>query len=148
MFRIPAGLRLGVVVAGHVVFGVDMAGQNVYPPPPNLNYDDLDAVRHFANGQSIGAKAFVMAAFIAGAFAGNLAAGWVIGPGKRFWTMLPSLLVAGGVLAMNNMIPHASWFVATGVVGTLVLGWAGAGLGERLRQPFLPKHPGWKGGTR
>jgi hypothetical protein len=148
MFRIPAGLALGVVVAGLVVFGVDMAGQNVYPPPPNLNYDDLDAVRHFANGQSIGAKAFVMAAFIAGAFAGNLAAGWVIGPGKRFWTMVPALLVAGAAFAAHQMVPRPMWMVAICVGGALVLGWAGAGLGERLPQPFPPKHPGWKGGTR
>jgi hypothetical protein len=148
MFRIPAGLALGAIVASAVVLGVDAAGHTVYPYPPNLDFDDMDAVRHFVAGQSFGAQAFVLASFFAGGFAGNLAAGWVIGPGKRFWTMLPSLLVAGGVLAMNNMIPHASWFVATGVVGTLVLGWAGAGLGERLRQPFLPKHPGWKGGTR
>lgn len=148
MFRIPAGLALGALVASLAVFGVDMVGHGVYPFPPDLDFDDMDAVRHFVNGQSFGARAFVLAAFYAGAFAGNLAAGWVIGPGRRFWTMLPAVLVAGGVWAMHGMIPHPMWMVYGGIAGSLVLGWAGAGLGERLRQPFPPKTPAWRGGSR
>lgn len=148
MFRTLAGLALGVVVASTVVYGVDFLGHVVYPLPADLNYDDMDAVRRFVNSQSMGARAFVLAAFLAGGFAGSFAAGWVTGPGHPVATMLPAVLVAVGVLAMHRMAPHPLWMVAIGVGGALVLGWAGAGLGGRLRQPFLPKPAAWKGGSR
>ena len=148
MFRTLAGIALGIVVAGVVVYAVDMLGHSVYPLPADLNYDDMDAVRQFVNGQSAGAKAFVLAAFLAGGFAGSFAAGWFMGPGHPVATMLPALLVAGGVWAMHQMAPHPLWMVAAGIGGAIVLGWAGAGLGGRLRQPFLPKPTAWKGGTR
>ena len=148
MFRTLAGIALGVIVASAVVYGVDTIGQGMYPPPAGLDYDDADALRHFVNGQPLGAKAFVVAAFLAGAFLGGLAAGWVIGPGHPIATMLPALLVAGGVWAAHTMAPRPMLMVWIGIGGALVLGWAGAGLGGRLRQPFLPKTPAWKGGTR
>lgn len=148
MFRTLAGIALGVVVASTVVYAVDMLGHVYYPVPAGLDYDDLDAVRRFVNGQSLGAKAFVLAAFLAGGFAGSLAAGWMIGPGHPVATMIPALLVAVGVVAMHRMAPHPLWMVMVGVGGAIVLGWAGAGLGGRLRQPFLPKPGAWKGGSR
>jgi hypothetical protein len=106
MIRTLAGIALGVVVASTVVYAVDMLGHSFYPLPPDLNYDDVDAVRRFVNGQSIGAMAFVLAAFLAGGFAGSFAAGWMTGPGHPFATMVPALLVAVGVLAMHRMAPH------------------------------------------
>jgi hypothetical protein len=148
MFRILAGLVVGIFVASAVVFAVDALGHVYFPYPANFNFDDVDAVRHFVNGQSLGAKAFVLAAFLAGGFAGSLATGWVTGPGHHFAAMVPALLVAGGVWAMHRMAPHPMWMVAIGIVGTLVVGWAGQGLGGRLRQPFLPRTPAWKGGSR
>ena len=148
MFRILAGLVVGMFVAGAVLYAVDSLGHVYYPLPVDVNYDDIDAVRRFVNGQSIGAHAFVIASFIAAGFAGGLAAGWVIGPGHPFATMVPALLVASSVVAMHRMAPHPMWTVVVALGGTLVLGWAGAGLGGRLRQPFLPKPPAWKGGSR
>lgn len=148
MFRTLAGIALGILVASLVVYGLDTLGHVFYPLPADLDYDDLDAVRHFVNGQPVAAKAFVFAAFIAGAFAGGLAAGWVIGPGHAVATMVPALLVAGGVWTMHRMAPHPLWMVAIGIGGTIVLGWAGSGLGGRLRQPFLSKPAAWKGGSR
>jgi hypothetical protein len=148
MFRTLAGIALGVLVASVVVYGVDTLGHVFHPLPADLNYDDIDAVRHFVNGQPFAAKAFVIAAFLAGAFAGGLAAGWMIGPGHPVATMMPALLVAGGVWAMHRMAPHPLLMVAVGIGGSIVLGWAGAGLGGRLRQPFMPKPAAWRGGSR
>ena len=148
MIRTLAGIALGILAASVVVYGVDALGHVFHPLPDNLNYDDVDAVRKFVNGQSLAAKSFVIAAFLAGAFAGGLAAGWMAGPGHPVATMVPALLVAGGVWAMHRMAPHPLWMVAIAIGGSLVLGWAGAGLGGRLRQPFLPKSAAWKGGSR
>ena len=148
MLRTLAGLALGVLVASAVVYGVDMVGHTVYPFPADLDFDDMDAVRKFVNGQTLGAKAMVLAAFLAGGFAGSFAAGWMTGPGHPVATLVPALLVAVGVLAMHQMVPHPTWMIVLGVGGVLLLGWAGAGLGGRLRQPFLPKPTAWKGGSR
>jgi hypothetical protein len=148
MLRTLSGIALGILVASVVVYGVDTLGHVFYPLPDNFNYDDTDAVRRFVNGQSLAAQAFVIAAFLAGAFFGGLAAGWMTGPGHPVATMIPAVLVAGGVWAMHRMAPHPLWMVALGIVGCLVLGWAGAGLGGRLRQPFLAKPTAWKGGSR
>jgi hypothetical protein len=148
MIRSLAGIAVGILVASALVFAIDQLGQSYYPPPPKLDYDDVFALRQYVNGQALGAKAFVIAAFLAGGFGGGLAAGWVIGPAHRFATMVPALLVASGVLAMHQTAPRPLWMVALALGGTLVLGWAGAGLGGRLRQPFLPKTPAWKGGSR
>jgi hypothetical protein len=148
MLRILAGAFVGLVVAGIVLSAVNLLGHHYYPLPAGMNYDDMDAVRHFVNGQPFAAMVFKLAAFVAAAFAGAFVAGWIIGPGHPLATLVPALLVASSVVAMHRMAPHPMWVVVAGVVGTLVLGWAGAGLGGRLRQPFLPKPPAWRGGSR
>jgi hypothetical protein len=148
MIRTLAGATVGLLVAGVVLSAVNLLGHQYYPLPATLNYDDLDAVRHFVNGQPLPAMAFKIAAFLAAGFSGGLAAGWIAGPGHPVATMVPALAVAGSVVAMHRMAPHPMWVVAIALGGALVLGWAGAGLGGRLRQPFLPKPAAWKGGSR
>jgi hypothetical protein len=148
MLRLLAGLLVGLLVAAAVLSAVNALGHVYYPLPADLDYDDMDAVRHFVNGQPLAALGWVLAAFLAGGFAGGFASGWVIGPAHHYAAMVPPALVASAVLAMHRMAPHPLWLVVLGVGGALVLGWTGAGIGWRLPQPFQGKAPTWRGGSR
>ena len=52
--NIAAGIA-GVVIAVALVWLIEMVGHSVYPPPPNLNFADADAMRDYTSTLPIGA---------------------------------------------------------------------------------------------
>ena len=71
--NIIAGIT-GVVIAVALVWVVEKVGHAVYPPPPDLNFADPDAMRAYIETVPLGALLFVAAAWFIGTLCGTCAA--------------------------------------------------------------------------
>ena len=126
--NIGAGIA-GVVIAGLLVWLVEMLGHTVYPPPTDLNFADPDAMRTYIDALPVGALLFVAAAWFIGTLGGTAAA-CKIGDAKP----MIFAIVVGGLMLLGTMfnlvtIPHPLWFSILGVVGIIVAAWLGMTLG-------------------
>ena len=129
--NIAAGIA-GVVIAVALVWLIEMVGHSVYPPPPNLNFADADAMRAYTSTLPIGAFLFVGGAWFAGTLCGTFAA-------CKIGTAKPIVFagVVGGLMLIATasnlvLIPHPLWFSILGIVGIIVAAWLGMTLGRGL----------------
>ena len=126
--NIAAGIA-GIAIAIAIVWLIEMVGHSVYPPPPNLNFADADAMRAYTATLPIGAFLFVGGAWFVATLCGTFAA-CKIGSAK------PVIFagVVGGIMLIATaanliMIPHPLWFSILGIVGIIVAAWLGMTLG-------------------
>lgn len=122
--NIAAGIA-GVVIAGLLVWLVEMLGHAVYPPPTGLNFADPDAMRAYIDMLPLGALLFVAAAWFIGTLGGTFAA-CKIGDAKP----MIFAIVVGGLMLVGTLfnlvtIPHPLWFSILGLVGIAVGAWLG-----------------------
>ena len=122
--NIAAGLA-GVVIAVALVWLIEMIGHSVYPPPPDLNFADPDAMRAYTSTLPIGAFLFVGGAWFVATLCGTFAA-CKIGSAK------PIIFagIVGGLMLVATasnliLIPHPLWFSILGIVGIIVAAWLG-----------------------
>ena len=122
--NIAAGVA-GILVAVGLVWMVEMVGHSVYPPPPNLDFSDTEAIRAYLSNVPLTAFLFIGGAWFIAALGGTFAA-CKIGRAKP---LIFSMVVGGFVLiaTMANlvMIPHPLWFSLTGIAGVVVGAWLG-----------------------
>lgn len=122
--NIAAGVA-GVVIAMVMVWLVEKLGHAVYPPPPDLDFADADAMRAYVETVPLGALLFVAAAWFIGTLCGTCAA-CAIGTAKP---MIFAMVVGGLMLIATIinlvMIPHPMWFSVLGVVGIMIGAWLG-----------------------
>ncbi len=122
--NIAAGVA-GVVVAFALVWVVEKVGHAVYPPPPDLNFADPDAMRAYIQTLPVGALLFVAAAWFAGAAGGTCAACAIGTASPRIFAAIVGGLVLVATVINLVMIPHPTWFAILGVAGIIVGAWLG-----------------------
>jgi hypothetical protein len=122
--NIAAGFA-GVVVAGLIVWLVEMLGHTVYPVPPELDMSDLDTLREYIAGLPTGAFAFVAAGWFLGTLGGVLTACRIGTASPMVFTMVVTGLMLFATAYNLVVIPHPLWFSITGVAGILVAAWLG-----------------------
>lgn len=117
ILRCVLGVLLGLVAMFLVIMGIEYLGHALYPPPPGLDpmrTDDLSAIMA---QQPAAALAFIVAAWVLGAFAG----GWIAARVSRRWprvaAVLVSLVVLLGVVQMIRQVPgHPQWMAILGLL--------------------------------
>ncbi len=122
--NIGAGVA-GVLIAMGLVWLVEMIGHSVYPPPPDIDFSDADAMRIYVASLPWGAYLFVGGAWFIGALGGTLAACKVGNAAPKLYAM-----VVGGFMLLATTynlvtIPHPLWFAILGIVGIIVAAWLG-----------------------
>ncbi len=130
--NILAGVA-GVVVAFAIVWFVEMVGHNVYPPPPDLNFADKDAMREYVATLPFGAFVFVGAAWFLGTLGGTLVASKFGQAQARTYAMVIGGLVLLATAANLVMIPHPIGFSIPAVAGIVVAAWLGMKIGAGLQ---------------
>jgi len=115
------GVIAGVVVAFLCVFGVEMIGHSLYPPPAGLDLDNPADQARVMEAMPSAAKAMVLAAWFVGALAGAWTANRIAGRGLAGW-IVALLVIAAGIATMV-MIPHPAWMWAGGVLLPLLAAW-------------------------
>ena len=100
-----------------VIMGIEYLGHTVYPPPPGLDpmvTQDLSAIMA---AQPLAALAFVVLAWVAGAFAGGWVAARISRSHPRAAAVIVALMVMAGVVAMIVQLPdHPRWMAALGLL--------------------------------
>ena len=130
--NIAAGIA-GTLVAVGLVWIIEIAGHTVYPPPPDLDFSDTEAVRLYMSGLPLGAFLFVGCAWFIGTLGGTMAACYVGNAAPRVFAIVVGalMLVATGVNLV--LIPHPVWFSITGFAGIVLAAWLGMSLSNRAK---------------
>ena len=132
MGRAILGVLAGLATMFVVIMGIEYVGHMVYPPPLGLNpmvTEDLSAIMAV---QPVAAKAFVVVAWVVGAFAGGWVAAKISRSYPRAAAVIVALMVVLGVVGMILQLPgHPRWMAALG----LLLPIPAALLGARLVRP-------------
>ena len=132
--NILAGI-VGVVLAGSIVMIVEMIGHTVNPPPPDLDFKDVDAMRTYVATLPAAAFLWVIAAWALGSFGGTLAA-CRIGNAKplTYASVIGGLILAGTAYNLVT-IPHPLWVAILGIIGIVAGAWLGMQLGSTRSEP-------------
>ena len=120
----------GIIIAGLLVWLVEMLGHAVYPPPTDLNFADADAMRAYVDTVPVGALLFVGAAWFVGTLGGTLAACKLGGFKPAIYALVVGGLMLVATAANLIMIPHPLWFSVLGVIGIVAAAWLGMTLGS------------------
>lgn len=130
---------VAVVVGGITVGIVEIPGYFIHPPPPGLNFSDMEAMKAHAAKAPPLAMALVALAWAAGPFVGTLAACLIVR--KKY---VVHGLIVGTLFALldvsNYAIPHPLWLMVAGIVLPFLTSYAAASLANRLFPPKACPH--------
>lgn len=111
------GVLAGMVVALALIAIIQSIGHAVYPPPQDLDIRDTEAFAEYTKSLPFVAVLFVLASYLAGAFAGPFVTGWVAGgPSLVYAAIIGGILLALTVVNLVT-IPHPLWFGILTVIG-------------------------------
>ncbi len=131
--NIAAGFA-GVLIAIGLVWIVEMTGHTVYPPPPEIDFSDADAMTEYLSDLPLGAFLFVGGAWFIGTLGGTVAA---VRMGNA-QPMVFAIIVAGIMLLATTvnlvMIPHPLWFSICAIVGIIMAAHLGMLLGTARKE--------------
>lgn len=123
------GVMAGLVIAMAVIAGVEMLGHTLYPPPVDMDKNDLESVRQTLREAPNIVFVFPLFAWGLGAFIGGFLAHQVSKKPMAAW------IVAGVVLVMSAvnlvMLPHPIWVAPSAVALIALAGWLSGVLGKR-----------------
>jgi hypothetical protein len=138
MGRIIGGILAGVVSAFVAIWLIEFVGHSVYPVRSDVNYGNAEEMASLIRGMPVGAQAFVVLAWFAGALAGGVVANSIA---ARRWPALPvAALVATASILNILMIPHPEWMQIGAVVAPALGGLIATHLakGARSRATATP----------
>lgn len=133
MFRNVLAVFLALVAGGCFNMALVMVSHAVYPLPPDVDPNDMEAFRAHveANGMPTGAMLIILAAHAGGSFVSGLVCGLIAG---RKWigaaVALGTLWTLGG-LSMLAMIPAPAWFAVADTISYIPAAVIGVQLGGR-----------------
>lgn len=134
MLRSIGAVVAGLVVAFLLMFGLEMLGMALFPPPPGLSLRDEADLARLVEMSSFGKKLWVVSGWSLASFAG----GWLAARIGRRHRLVAGLAVGTfivlGVVMNAVTIPHPMWMNALGVLLPIPLAW----LGARLAMPRAP----------
>jgi hypothetical protein len=131
--RLVLGVVAGAVVAVACIFGIEMAGHAVYPPPPGTDVTDPEQLKELMRIVPTGALVIVALAWFAGSLVGAWVANLVAQRAVAGW-IVALLIVAGGVSTMIG-IPHPAWLWACGILLPLLAAQIAQMTGKRPSRP-------------
>ena len=138
MIRDILAALAGIAIAVLIVFIATELNHTVYPPPPQLDFSDPDALRPFIATLPIGAFLLLMGGWVVGTFVGSVIAGR-IGTAKPWvYPAIVGGLVFTATVANLLAIPHPLWFSITALIGIVASAWLANGVavtGNSSRNP-------------
>ncbi|HEU4814111.1 MAG TPA: hypothetical protein VFS99_07775 [Xanthomonadaceae bacterium] len=131
MGRTVLGVVAGLAAMFVVIVAIEFLGAQLFPPPVGTDMSDPNALAALMAQMPMGALAFVVLAWVLGAFAGGWVAARISVQHPRLAAVVVAIAVVAGVVMMMLTMPHPMWM---GVLG-LVLPVPAALAGARLARP-------------
>jgi len=123
MIRDAAAAVIGLVIAFVLIMAIEKAGHFIYPPPPDLDFSDSDAVRTYIATLPLLALLFPMFAWVIGTFSGTLVACFIGTVRPIAFAIVVGGLVLAGTVANLIVTPHPHWFSVLSLIGIVASAW-------------------------
>jgi hypothetical protein len=114
MLRKVLAILIGAGAAFAMVAIVESMGQSVYPPPPNLDFNNAEQVGEYIQNAPIGAFGFILGAWVVAVVIGGFIAAFIAR--KVVFAVVIGVLVLAASAVNLFMIPHPTWFSITGII--------------------------------
>jgi hypothetical protein len=121
----------GAVVAFAVIAGLQALGTRVYPPPPDIDFNDRQQVAALIAQAPLGALLLVLAAYAAGTLAGAWVAVRLSGRAPFVHATVIGALFLLASVANLILIPHPPWFAVAALILFLPAAWLAAMMGGK-----------------
>lgn len=125
----------GCVLAGFVVFAIELLGHWCFPPPANVDLSDAAALAAIMDQIPLGAMLFVLAGWSLAMFVGAAVAAWV----SLQYPLIHGLVPAGVMLSVGVAtmlaIPHPLWFWIAVLMLSPISAWLGVRAGAAAKYP-------------
>jgi hypothetical protein len=132
MLRLVLGTLAGILAAVLIVFAIESLGHVIFPPPPGVDLARPEAMASIIDRLPLGALAFVVLAWMAGAFGGGAIAARLTHRPWSAW-IVGVVMLAGGLWSLI-VIPHPLWMKLALLPATLLPSWVASRLAPA--QPF------------
>ena len=123
MIRNVAAALAGIVTAFVMIMLIEKLGHFIYPPPPDLDFSNPEAIRPYMATLPFLALMFPMLAWITGTFAGSLVACSIATARPMAFAIIVGGLVFAGTVSNLIVIPHPLWFSVLSLLGIVASAW-------------------------
>lgn len=123
MLRNIGAAILGLATAVILVILIEWLGHVIYPPPPDLDTNDADAMRTFYSQLPLLALLFPMIAWFVGTFSGTLLACFIGTARPIAFAVAIGTLMLAATISNLILIPHPLWFSIISVAGVAGCAW-------------------------
>ena len=137
MGRTVLGVLAGLATMVVVIMLVQLLGAQLFPPPQGIDTRDPDALATVMAQMPLGALAFVVVAWLLGAFAGGWVAARISVQYPRVGAVIVALAVVAGVVMMVLAFPHPMWMTVLGLALPVPMALAGARVARPRATPSL-----------
>jgi hypothetical protein len=110
MGRSILAVAIGLVLAFVTIVVVEMVSHLVYPPPPDFDWKNPDAMRELMAKAPAGALLIVALAYLLGTTVGAWFAAWFAPTAPVLHASLVGGLLFVAGIANLFMVPHPAWF--------------------------------------
>lgn len=123
MVRNVAAAITGVVTAFVLIMLIEKLGHSIYPPPPDIDFSDPEAMRPYIATLPFLALLFPMIAWVVATFAGTVLACKIGTANPLAFAAVVGGLVLAGTIANLIVIPHPVWFSAVSLAAIAASAW-------------------------
>jgi len=126
ILAVVAGLVTGFILAA--IF--ETIGTFLYPPPPELDRNNVEQMSAYIQTLPIGAFLILLAAWTTATFGGGVVT-WTIAKEKPmlFASIIGIILLAASIFNFV-MIPHPTWFAISAVLGIILAAFLAGKVGQ------------------
>jgi hypothetical protein len=123
MVRNVAAAITGIVTAFVLIMLIEKLGHIIYPPPPDIDFSDPEAMRPYIATLPFLALLFPMIAWVVATFAGTVLACKIGTANPLAFAAVVGGLVLAGTIANLIVIPHPVWFSAVSLAAIAASAW-------------------------
>jgi len=123
MVRNVAAAITGIVTAFVLIMLIEKLGHIIYPPPPDIDFSDPEAMRPYIATLPFLALLFPMIAWVVATFAGTALACKIGTANPLAFAAVVGGLVLAGTIANLIVIPHPVWFSAVSLAAIAASAW-------------------------
>jgi hypothetical protein len=102
---------------------IEKLGHSIYPPPPDIDFSDPEAMRPYIATLPFLALLFPMIAWVVATFAGTALACKIGTANPLAFAAVVGGLVLAGTIANLIVIPHPVWFSAVSLAAIAASAW-------------------------
>lgn len=133
MLRKYLSIFVGIISGVIILFLIELIGHLIAPPPINIDYKDINALKDYTKHAPIIIFVMLIIAYSVGSFVGGLIAGLLSKEKKT-----DNAVTVGGILlglGTYNLfsLPHPTWVIVIALLVFIPFSWFGGRIAEKKK---------------